>query len=76
MTGAHLRHAHWCAEWDGWEEGLVESILGLEDQEEEWIREAHAVALVTAPNNASDDEEGDTRPSAVTDDLIKPHGIR
>ena len=76
MTGAHLRHAHRCAEWDGWEEGLVESILGPEDQEEEWIREAHAVALVTAPDNASEDEEGDACPSAVTDDLIKPHGIR
>ena len=28
--------AHRSAEWDGWEEGLVESILGPE--EEEWIK--------------------------------------
>ena len=74
MVGAHLRHAHRCAEWDGWEEGLVESILGPEDQEEEWLREAHAVALATAPDNGSDDEEGDTCPTA--DDLIKPQGMR
>jgi hypothetical protein len=31
--------AHRCAEWDGWEEGLVESILGPEEyEEEEWIK--------------------------------------
>jgi len=72
-VGAHLRHAHRCAEWDGWEEGLVESILGPDDQEDDWIREAHSVALATAPDNDSDDE-GDTCPTA--DDLIKPLGIR
>ena len=77
VSGAHLRHAHRCAEWDGWEEGLVESILGPEDQEEEWIGEAHAVvALATAPDNASEDEEEDACPSAVVDDLIKPQGMR
>ncbi|KAI5119076.1 hypothetical protein M0805_005494 [Coniferiporia weirii] len=27
-AGAPLRYAHKCAEWDGWEEGLVGSILG------------------------------------------------
>jgi hypothetical protein len=75
VTGAHLRHAHRCAEWDGWEEGLVESILGPEDQEEDWIREALAVAIATAPDNASEDDEGDACPSAV-DDLIKPLGMR
>ncbi|KAH9958011.1 hypothetical protein BC827DRAFT_1156968 [Russula dissimulans] len=73
-VGAHLRHAHRCAEWDGWEEGLVESILGPEDQEDDWIGEAHAVALATAPDNGSEDEEGDACPTA--DDLIKPQGIR
>lgn len=30
--------AHRCAEWDGWEEGLVESILGPEELEEEWFK--------------------------------------
>jgi len=30
--------AHRCAEWDGWEEGLVESILGPEALEDEWFK--------------------------------------
>lgn len=30
--------AHRCAEWDGWEEGLVGSILGPEDAEDEWFK--------------------------------------
>lgn len=29
--------AHRCAEWDGWEEGLVDSILGLPEVEDEWF---------------------------------------
>jgi hypothetical protein len=73
-VGAHLRHAHRCAEWDGWEEGLVESILGPEDQEEDWIREARIIALATAPDSGSDDEVGDECPTA--DDILKPHGMR
>ena len=31
--------AHRCIEWDGWEEGLIESILGPQDQEEDWFKE-------------------------------------
>lgn len=38
-SGARLRMAHRCIEWDGWEEGLVESILGPEDEEEDWFKE-------------------------------------
>ena len=38
-SGARLRMAHRCIEWDGWEEGLVESILGPEDQEDDWFNE-------------------------------------
>ncbi len=72
-VGANLRHTHRCAEWDGWEEGLVESILGPEDQEDDWIREVQSVTVSTAPDNGSDDE-GDACPTA--DDLIKPQGIR
>ena len=30
--------AHRCAEWDGWEEGLVDSILGPEEFEHEWYK--------------------------------------
>jgi hypothetical protein len=52
-AGAYMRQAHRCIEWDGWEEGLVESIIGPEDQEEEWLRQAkletHA-ALHGAPS--------------------------
>ncbi|KAJ7041552.1 hypothetical protein C8F04DRAFT_1300979 [Mycena alexandri] len=36
-TGMRLRMAHRVVEWDGWEEGLVESILGPEEVEEEWF---------------------------------------
>ncbi|TEB31932.1 hypothetical protein FA13DRAFT_1754691 [Coprinellus micaceus] len=38
-NGARLRMAHRCAEWDGWEEGLVDSILGPEEFEAEWFKE-------------------------------------
>ncbi|EAU81509.2 protein kinase subdomain-containing protein PKL/CAK/Fmp29 [Coprinopsis cinerea okayama7 len=37
-AGARLRMAHRCAEWDGWEEGLVDSILGPEEFESEWFK--------------------------------------
>ncbi|TFK47484.1 hypothetical protein OE88DRAFT_1810963 [Heliocybe sulcata] len=37
-SGARARMAHRCAEWDGWEEGLVSSILGPEEEEEEWFK--------------------------------------
>ncbi|KIJ63793.1 hypothetical protein HYDPIDRAFT_112752 [Hydnomerulius pinastri MD-312] len=41
-VGARLRLAHRCAEWDGWEEGLVESILGPEETEDEWFKDAES----------------------------------
>ncbi|RDX54617.1 hypothetical protein OH76DRAFT_1340911 [Lentinus brumalis] len=53
-TGARLRMAHRCIEWDGWEEGLVDSMLGPEDQEEDWFKEWQDDNA--AP--ADDDEEG------------------
>ena len=37
--GIRLRMAHRCVEWDGWEEGLFDSILGPVEQEEEWLRD-------------------------------------
>jgi hypothetical protein len=37
-AGTRLRMAHRCAEWDGWEEGLVNSILGPEEFEDEWVQ--------------------------------------
>ena len=38
LAGARLRMAHRCIEWDGWEEGLVGSILGPEEQAEDWFK--------------------------------------
>jgi len=37
-SGVRLRMAHRCIEWDGWEEGLVDSILGSSDQDEDWFK--------------------------------------
>ncbi|KAI0341459.1 hypothetical protein BDW22DRAFT_1359031 [Trametopsis cervina] len=37
-SGTRLRMAHRCIEWDGWEEGLVASMLGPEEQEEDWFK--------------------------------------
>ena len=41
-TGGPLRYAHKCAEWDGWEEGLVGSILGDIDPDDASESEAPA----------------------------------
>lgn len=38
-AGTRLRMAHRYIEWDGWEEGLADSILGSEDMEDEWFKE-------------------------------------
>ncbi|KAJ7624922.1 hypothetical protein FB45DRAFT_924537 [Roridomyces roridus] len=50
-TGMRLRMAHRVVEWDGWEEGLVDSILGPEEVEEEWFHHEH-------DNEDEDEEEG------------------
>ncbi|KAF8970073.1 hypothetical protein BDZ97DRAFT_1791839 [Flammula alnicola] len=47
-AGTRLRLAHRCAEWDGWEEGLVDSILGPEEFEAEWFKDGHSVDLEAA----------------------------
>ncbi|KAH9049328.1 hypothetical protein EDB84DRAFT_1433717 [Lactarius hengduanensis] len=73
-VGVHLRHAHRCAEWDGWEEGLVESILGPEDQDEDWVREARRIARTTGPGSDGEEDVGDACPSV--DEILKPHGVR
>ncbi|KJA21523.1 hypothetical protein HYPSUDRAFT_202873 [Hypholoma sublateritium FD-334 SS-4] len=52
-SGTRLRMAHRCAEWDGWEEGLVDSILGPEDFEAEWFRHGSALAAFDADLDAS-----------------------
>ncbi|TFK41788.1 hypothetical protein BDQ12DRAFT_678502 [Crucibulum laeve] len=57
-AGVRLRMAHRCAEWDGWEEGLVESILGPEEHEDEWFKTSsdHAESpkgLISSPHPES-----------------------
>ncbi|TRM59631.1 hypothetical protein BD626DRAFT_559529 [Schizophyllum amplum] len=46
--GARLRLAHRFVEWDGWEEGLVTTILGPEDAEDEWFGDADRARRATA----------------------------
>ncbi|KAJ7686195.1 hypothetical protein B0H17DRAFT_720176 [Mycena rosella] len=53
-TGMRLRMAHRVVEWDGWEEGLVESILGPEEFQEEWFHDHEH-----EPCEDEDEDEGD-----------------
>jgi hypothetical protein len=63
-AGVRLRMAHRCVEWDGWEEGLVDSILGPEENEDEWFKDGQtdttAVHLLSSPplpeSSGSDDD--------------------
>ncbi|OBZ77771.1 hypothetical protein A0H81_02388 [Grifola frondosa] len=58
-AGARLRMAHRCIEWDGWEEGLVESILGPEEQEDDWFDSwAADSGPASAPPDTPPCEEG------------------
>lgn len=40
-TGQRLRMAHRFVEWDGWEEGLVDTIIGPEEDEDRWFLKEH-----------------------------------
>ncbi|KAJ3785820.1 hypothetical protein GGU10DRAFT_353795 [Lentinula aff. detonsa] len=40
-SGMRLRMAHRFIEWDGWEEGLAESMLGEEENEEGWLADVN-----------------------------------
>jgi hypothetical protein len=51
--------AHRCIEWDGWEEGLVDSILGPEEQEDDWFKTWDA-------QDGSADAGADSRCSPLT----------
>lgn len=57
-AGARLRHAHRCVEWDGWEEGLVSSILGPEEAEEEWFKEGCTCVERSLTEDEHEDGEG------------------
>lgn len=52
-AGQRLRSAHRFVEWDGWEEGLVDMILGPEEHDEEWFRDVeadrHLIQGLTSP---------------------------
>lgn len=41
-VGQRLRMAHRFVEWDGWEEGLINSILGPEEHDEDWLKDTHS----------------------------------
>ncbi|KAJ7190686.1 hypothetical protein GGX14DRAFT_603637 [Mycena pura] len=57
-AGMRLRMAHRAVEWDGWEEGLVDSILGPPESEEEWFHDPDAEADSELDEN-EEDEIGD-----------------
>jgi hypothetical protein len=60
--------AHQCVEWDGWEERLIESILGPENQEEEWFQDSEVTMagqeLVPSPG-ISELSDGDDVGSGI-----------
>ncbi|KAK1223454.1 hypothetical protein PQX77_013674 [Marasmius sp. AFHP31] len=50
-AGMRLKMAHRFVEWDGWEEGIAESMLGSEEFEEDWLKEVEQNAPVPEPIN-------------------------
>ncbi|KII84602.1 hypothetical protein PLICRDRAFT_179412 [Plicaturopsis crispa FD-325 SS-3] len=61
-AGTRLRMAHRFVEWDGWEEGLIDTILGPEDEEEEWFKDVdadadHVLCAGSPPLSKSSDSE-------------------
>ncbi|RDB27484.1 hypothetical protein Hypma_003863 [Hypsizygus marmoreus] len=51
-AGQKLRLAHRFVEWDGWEEGLVDHIIGPEEHDEDWFKDVDTSArhgLVSPP---------------------------
>jgi hypothetical protein len=58
---------HRCAEWDGWEEGLIDSVLGKEDEDEEaWFRD------LEDEEDKEVEDEGDDIPESV----MEQHGTQ
>ncbi|KAI8986764.1 hypothetical protein BD414DRAFT_415982 [Trametes punicea] len=70
-AGARLRMAHRCIEWDGWEEGLVDSILGPEEQEDDWFKswddDAADQGVGGEPPSQGDLADGDPPPPPPTE---------
>lgn len=53
MHGTRLRLAHRFVEWDGWEEGLIDGILGPEEYESEWFKPT-SISMAELPECAAD----------------------
>jgi hypothetical protein len=51
--GTRLRMAHRFVEWDGWEEGLADSIIGPEEVQHEWFVDAPQPAAPAVTNGAA-----------------------
>lgn len=73
-AGTRLRMAHRCAEWDGWEEGLVDSILGPEEFEHEWhnvssVNNRETLRLRDSPRGPPG---ADSEPSAIANYKVLP----
>jgi len=59
--------AHRFVEWDGWEEGLIDTILGPEEHEDDWFRDLNDVVAVAGLNSPPvADNQPDVLVSAVT----------
>ncbi|KAG6852431.1 hypothetical protein C0991_012002 [Blastosporella zonata] len=50
-AGQRLRMAHRVVEWDGWEEGLVDSILGPEESEDDWFKDLEGIDIRAGLNS-------------------------
>lgn len=77
--GARLRAAHRFVEWDGWEEGLVETILGAEEaQEEMWFNEWEEQAAGADGDEEVVVDEGEVEGAGVeAPEIVRAwHGVR
>lgn len=74
-AGARLRLAHRFVEWDGWEEGLVDSILGPEEHDEEWFKDIEigtgAVHAIASPPLSDSSDSEDRRAGAILASSLK-----
>ncbi|KAG5641922.1 hypothetical protein DXG03_003968 [Asterophora parasitica] len=50
-AGQRLRMAHRFVEWDGWEEGLIDSILGPEENEDDWFKDVEGMDMRAGLNS-------------------------
>ncbi|KAF5383255.1 hypothetical protein D9615_004905 [Tricholomella constricta] len=50
-AGQRLRMAHRFVEWDGWEEGLIDNILGPEENEDDWFKDIEGMVMRTGLNS-------------------------